>query len=503
MYYPNQIEAGDKIIDLFKDVTDYVLLIAQMQSGKTGVARYIVEKHFLDKPNNYYICGMNDNDLRQQIITDLNPIINKKNVLFSKQLQKVNNNEKLNIDLLIIDESHYASEIFSQIDIFVNKHKIKKILSISATPMAELSSIANVNKRIVILKPGEKYYGLQDLFDAKRIFQSINLSGELDEFYNIIQKEYENQKDNWKYNLVRIPNIFYYRDIEDYIGSDYDICYINQHSSYTIVNFNDIISKPAEKFTIIWIYGSLRAGKQLDTQNIGFVHDTYNSGTDVTAQSLLGRILGYNKKDHNVICYTDYASAERMLHWINTNFNIGYIPIKCRSIIGGCKYDVNNMSNWKLHVPIHVELLDRFIIPFMNLKIKHGNRYPYRDVLKRAILESVESDVFEKIKHIFDYYLYGKHGGLMVFGESNSYRSYKEHFLGNYNSYLKGKSVRGFIVDESQINDEDYRFYYIICNMRKDEFIGSCIIIYKEFICSYDEISPVETKLKNTSRFCE
>jgi hypothetical protein len=172
MYYPNQIEAGDKIIDLFKDVTDYVLLIAQMQSGKTGVARYIVEKHFLDKPNNYYICGMNDNDLRQQIITDLNPIINKKNVLFSKQLQKVNNNEKLNIDLLIIDESHYASEIFSQIDIFVNKHKIKKILSISATPMAELSSIANVNKRIVILKPGEKYYGLQD-FLMQREYSSL------------------------------------------------------------------------------------------------------------------------------------------------------------------------------------------------------------------------------------------------------------------------------------------------------------------------------------------
>ena len=63
--------------------------------------------------------------------------------------------------------------------------------------------------------------------------------------------------------------------------------------------FNKLIDTEPLQMTIIWIYNSLRAGKQLNTKNVGFIHDSYSTNTDTTAQALLGRVCGYNKKDHN------------------------------------------------------------------------------------------------------------------------------------------------------------------------------------------------------------
>ena len=44
MIYPNQREAGDKIIRIFSKQSNYVILVAQMQSGKTGTCKYVIKK---------------------------------------------------------------------------------------------------------------------------------------------------------------------------------------------------------------------------------------------------------------------------------------------------------------------------------------------------------------------------------------------------------------------------------------------------------------------------
>jgi len=66
---------------------------------------------------------MNDNDLRQQAIREFSHtgLIPKERILFSKQLQKYNTSGlKANASLILIDESHYAGSIDSQIDKFLN-----------------------------------------------------------------------------------------------------------------------------------------------------------------------------------------------------------------------------------------------------------------------------------------------------------------------------------------------------------------------------------------------
>ena len=76
--------------------------MAEMQSGKTGCTRYVVHAlQHLSGPDPgwdvtrfvpdrvFFVCGMNDNDLRAQAITEFRGFIPEKNILFSKQLQKI------------------------------------------------------------------------------------------------------------------------------------------------------------------------------------------------------------------------------------------------------------------------------------------------------------------------------------------------------------------------------------------------------------------------------
>jgi len=109
--------------------------------------------------------------------------------------------------------------------------------------------------------------------------------------------------------------------------------------------------------TIIWIYNSLRAGKQLNTENIGFVHDTSFSKPDTIAQSLLGRIFGYNKRKDGVRCYTDMNAAKGMLDWVNSMYDASFIPQGSRNIIQGYS---DRPVKWHLHPPLLVHLPEKF-----------------------------------------------------------------------------------------------------------------------------------------------
>ena len=128
--HENQYLAGCEIISYLKKNYHNVILTAQMQSGKTGVAKYIT--YFFLKTNQtilknveiFYICGMNDNDLKRQAIKEFELLLPRSNILFSKDLLNIintvntndnntntddaNNTNDNNDRLIIIDESHYA-----------------------------------------------------------------------------------------------------------------------------------------------------------------------------------------------------------------------------------------------------------------------------------------------------------------------------------------------------------------------------------------------------------
>ena len=165
--YPHQIKAGKEIIKTFDKYTKYCILVAQMQSGKTGTCKYVLQNMQLlypdiTKNNCYYICGMNDNDLRDQAKREFRGLISKQNILFSKKLYAYNNAEEkviISPTILIIDESHYAGMLNSQVDIFINNINIDTsyIISVSATPMSEIATSIDFSKKIIVLKPGPDY----------------------------------------------------------------------------------------------------------------------------------------------------------------------------------------------------------------------------------------------------------------------------------------------------------------------------------------------------------
>jgi hypothetical protein len=510
MIYPNQKKAGKQILSVFAKYSKYVILVAQMQSGKTGTCKYVtkklIKKHGFLRNNCWYICGMNDNDLLNQTREEFKKILPSENILYSKGLQKKNCEDIIVIRepiLVIVDESHYAGYINSQVDLFLTKMLDNDeiyILSVSATPMAEIVSSKELNKKIITLIPDEGYYGLYDIYKSKLLFQSANISTDFEAFSNDIIAEYERQRatKKWKYCIIRLPNYWYTsdmsRDIKELCNG---ISFINCHYTETVtddevvktIDFNNFVAKAPKKMTIIWIYNSLRAGKQLNTKNIGMVYDNATSGTDTTAQSLLGRILGYHKKDDKVRCYCNLESAKRMLSWISAGFSVETVPIKSRGIIAKALHQ----NNWVQHIPIIVKLTECYSAHYRELKLKNGNRYPYKNSLKSAIIESVtisgdfSKDMLKQLSLIFsDEYHDGRYGGLMILTEHNADRSFKEHWESNYTKSKSGQLIRGFEVGAEQITAECNKFCYIFVNLHKySKSYGKCIICYKEYCDSF------------------
>lgn len=515
--HENQYDAGSEIVDHYYEGFTDVILMAEMQSGKTGTCRYVVhalqnlsgppgwnEARF--KPDTmYFICGMNDNDLRSQATAEFRGFIPEKNVLFSKQLQKINREEPvLSASLVIVDESHYASFRNSQVDKFMkiaHRHNSGLLtLSVSATAMAELAALQSgqVTKGCVCLRPGKEYFSINQLFQSSRIYQAIDITKSQEKFIDLVAREYEFQTEHSdrKYNIVRLPNIWYHKDLEDdLVDLDLDIQYINHHSETAgAVDFNSYIAEAPQKFTIIWIYGSLRAGKQLNTRNIGFVHDTAQSGPDIIAQSLLGRILGYNKQFNFVKCYTDVEAAKLMAKWIDSAYDVMKIPRGSKGIIGGMS---NIERNWALHTPYRVLMDGDMQAHYRALKQYHGNRYPYKDELLVDLALSATDDR-EDIIDILEGYEPGHCGGLMILTEENKPKSFRDHWIHNYDAYCKGKFVH--CCDILHNKPGKYFYVYVNLNIQSLEY-GTALITYKEHREVDGDCERAAVRVKGRSRF--
>lgn len=502
--HENQYYAARDIIEYFECGCNNVILAAEMQSGKTGTVRYVVHhllhtsgpsdawEERMQSDRIYFICGINDNDLRKQAVVEFKGLLSCDNIMFSKQLQKWNHDppqyKRNRVSVVIIDESHYAGQTNSQVDKFLKstRHCHPLILSVSATAMAEMAMSQHTDKGIAYLKPGPGYYGIKDLFDAGRIHQSVDITNKTTDFIDLVSNEYEMQRerDELKYNIVRLPSQWYYRDIEDELSDlDLDIDYINYHSQLAeseqqidICDFNAVIHRKPQRFTIIWIYGTLRAGKQLNTHHIGFVHDTAHSSPDTIAQSLLGRILGYGKKRHMVTCYTDIKSARLIEKWFINMFDVTKIPKGSKAIINGY---ADKILKWELHPSIGVKLSNALTAEYRSLKQFHGHRYPYKWELFEDIIASADGNIQSELARIFSDYEVGPGGGLMVLTENNVARSFAEHWIGNYYNHLKGKPVRGFDVND----DHTGSYYYVYVNLNiKSLQYGYVLVTYKEYV---------------------
>lgn len=516
--HQNQYQAGVEIIDYFQDGINDVILMAEMQSGKTGTTRYVVHvlQHLTAPPGwdenrfiperIYFVCGMNDNDLKNQAIKEFEGFIPSCNIMFSKQLQKYNQNAgdmdpNTRPSLVIVDESHYASFRSSQVDKFL-KHIYSPdllTLSVSATAMAELA--CGEAKGRVYLRPGIGYYSIKELFSRGLIKQSVDITKQQQMFIDLVVNEYEYQRScaDLKYNIIRLPSQWYYKDLEEDLQElDLAIQFVNHHTceDMSVSDFNDYVCEPPKSFTIIWIYGSLRAGKQLNTSNIGFVHDTAHSGPDIIAQSLLGRILGYHKSKNFVKCYTDVKSAKLMMKWIQSAYDVMKIPMGSKGIIGGYSAILEE-RNWELHTPLLIAMDSDMRSHYRTLKQQCGNRYPYKEQFF-VDLALTATDNREKIIDILENYEPGHCGGLMILTEDNKSKSFRDHWSSNYKACVDGTYVHCCNVD-TQLPGK-YFYIYVNLNMQSSEY-GAVLVTYKEHVDVGGQPGRAAVRVKCCSRF--
>ena len=336
-----------------------VVCCAEMQSGKTDVMKrliYVINNYNekikslgvdIDKFNIYLIVCASSINLKKQLIGKLPEI--KQKIYHLNDVQALLKNKFENEDLfasmtnsglIIFDECHCDAEQQKLMDKFrkilkkmstLNKTSYVKV-GFSATPYEQI--LAGYSK--VIMKPNSGYYGMKQMFEAgfsKKndelliIFQAKNLADP----YECQQLFEEIQIRNYYY-IIRLPGnknteelVFYNIHQEfKHRGFKFD-SFIYDMSYYS--NINELLNEKPIKPTIIYLRDKLRMGEYLNTEFVYLVHDDpNNTHAHTTAQSLIGRCCGYNKKNHSTIIYCDYEKAYQHFQWIEHNYDVDYIP---------------------------------------------------------------------------------------------------------------------------------------------------------------------------------
>jgi hypothetical protein len=380
--YDNQFSvAKDIMTKFYQGDTKWILLQAQTQCGKTGVIRQLAdyinninivnEMDIIDHGNLYCIMGMNDNELKRQTISRMPEstlVLHNSNIKTliasyrkgdAKSVSIINN--MCNRSMITIDESHYAQNKNSQIHQLLqllgvspngNYESNVYIVSISATSMSESANNSEY-KQSVLLRPGNGYYGIIDIFENNKIHQSDSLKENINihKLGALITTSAVNRNG---YVIIRLTGR---KTTQTHIRTLLQNCITVQHNiiDYSMISkqkssntqnnntlsniitltedisINDILSVEPDYITIIYIKNRLRAGVSLTTDYILFMYDSCNSGCDVVGQSLLGRMCGYNRSG---LCevYCNKVNAKKYLKWIQNDFDINHIPNSSKNI---------------------------------------------------------------------------------------------------------------------------------------------------------------------------
>ena len=361
-FYPNQIDAASTAISHFSEGTRYVLLSAQMQSGKTGCALYTAFKMLVEEyvDQVFVISGSHETVLRKQWIDEIpwhlysycidNGITDKKaimamgekiiNGVFFRQDLEENVGHFTEKYLILWDESHYAVQEKQQLHQFFSKVGIHQalqgdtstledkqsyVLSITATRGAEQAKMIGANDTqavdcwaSVVLKPGEGYRGVVDIKNKELIFPSVPIDEDhQDELFNIINK-YNGQQ---KYIIMRTTSEK--EQIIDALQAAnpgvFDVVRFNMETKQKkkgtskSVSINMLNDEP-DRLTLFLVRQMLRMGKQLEKDHICAVYEhAANQNFDTGLQSLLGRTCGYNVS-HDIHVYMDSGADNRALN---------------------------------------------------------------------------------------------------------------------------------------------------------------------------------------------
>jgi|694.fasta_scaffold55881_4 hypothetical protein len=343
-----QIDAGNEIIENFLNSPNgvrWVILLAQMQSGKTETYLFVCCELIRRSVVNSVVIfsGNAETDLRDQLKKEIkghskfyskyeiyleekltistrmrqpikDKIINNIKILWGTDLNK--NADSYTNTLFIWEEAHHAQSIHQCPDKFLKNVGVSAdgdsvrlsengnfVISISATPFSELSDIFHhqQNKEVVYMRPGIGYNSVKNILDSGRLKSFDNVE-------NGLKEALRTPHDSHKYGIVRISN-----KNEDTIKR------IIQDCGWNFVVFDSLLTGQAkelgqktwdgmkqapERDTVILLRGKCRMGKNLEKEHVLFVMETAKtSNTDTVLQGLLGRVCGYSKGSDKVDVY--------------------------------------------------------------------------------------------------------------------------------------------------------------------------------------------------------
>ena len=374
--YDQQIRTGKEIIysnfnsSITGDQKRWTMLVAQMQSGKTGTYLFTAFEMLTQNlvSNVVIFSGNREIELREQTEKGLEDFVfkyslylgqvmdwderervrksrdalSKIRVVWGSDLKKVVKKDPRfprKKTLFIFDESHYAQNKGMQVDKFLTEIGISAtgeegleeadnyVLSVSATPMSELSDTIHHSQRkgMVYLEPGPTYYGVAEMCENGNIvgFESEDWHETL-----ITALRRAAADDAHKYGLIRMtaaPSTSGKKglakgmaeeeeeDVESirlaigiatsagwtcrFCDSDLD------RDPLTKINICDLEQEPAEGNILVFLKGKCRMGQVVPKRHIAFGMETSkHPNTDVMLQSLLGRFCGHHSSK-NIMVY--------------------------------------------------------------------------------------------------------------------------------------------------------------------------------------------------------
>lgn len=398
--YEQQIKAVKEIVEEFEQRQRWVILTAQMQSGKTTTyyltATVMLMKRLVNKV--IIFSGNNENELKIQINKEKEKLIKhlksdpscldtfgnsmniyelidniRENLIVlwgGHDMKKYEGHYLTDKVLYIWDESHAAQDKKNMPAKFLKDCEISGcgyqdnleeqqsyMLSVSATPFSEISDNKHENqtKSIVNLEVNNNYHGLKKMIE-KGLIKSYYYNDWKEHLAQTLN-HYKRQEP--KYALIRLR--------ENRVVSGDELIRIISNAGWNYKTFDSskdsdlrdttgLKSQP-RTHTVVILKGKCRMGKVVPKQFIAFCMETSKkSNTDVILQGLLGRMCGYHSYNNVEVHLSHHVfencngtnEFEKYIQYIQTN---NVIPHKAKNILSG---EMRKRSKFYPIIPIRI-----------------------------------------------------------------------------------------------------------------------------------------------------
>ena len=344
LVYENQRKCALEVLDGIRKGFLFQLVLAQTQSGKTGMMVTVAERC---KKDVVVMSGLSNIDWKKQTIGRFSE---KVPVYHRNDLKNV---KKLENCVVLIDEVQYASGAGMTLDGLLEGCGCKDIeilrrlnvhfVLVSATPNKVYDDIEGLSSewsRCLVMQPGDGYTGLRELLDTGRLLEAKDLwvagaAGEdelpgvkrfNDKMISRSLEAIEELKDvvlgfkDPKYHIVRTQYAAAGEEVRSrfrqvFLDSvDFVVC-----DSTTGVDVMERVKVKPYKNCILFIKEQLRCAATLHKEHLGVLYDRVSKLDNVMVQGLAGRSTGYDVPQCLVV-FSDVKSIQRYLAVVEEGF---------------------------------------------------------------------------------------------------------------------------------------------------------------------------------------